>query len=75
VSAGRARRRVDVDANRIRLTYGTGKNTTRGNETVQTSESFEKIIPLPENADPSGFEVRKGKDTLTLVFRKTGHPA
>jgi len=66
--------KVDVNANRIRMTYGAQADSTKAGATVRMAESYEKIVPLPENADPNGFEVRKGKNELTLVLRKS-HPA
>lgn len=63
--------KLDVNADRIRLSYGARQTEKKGNTTVEASESFEKIFPLPDGADPTGFTVRKGKDELTVVFKKS----
>ncbi|HQQ76167.1 MAG TPA: hypothetical protein PLB01_02340 [Thermoanaerobaculia bacterium] len=63
--------RFDVNASRIRLRYDARKDVKKGGGDVQTSETVEKILPLPSGADPNGFEVRKGKDEITLVFHRT----
>jgi hypothetical protein len=67
--------KFDVNANRIRFRYDARKDVKKGGKDVETSEDVEKILPLPRGADPNGFEVRKGKDEITLVFRKTRHAA
>jgi HSP20 family molecular chaperone IbpA len=64
---------LDVNANRIRLRYGARKDVKKGGSEVETTESVEKVLPLPAGADPNGFEVRKGKDEITLVFHKIEH--
>ena len=65
--------KFDVNANRIRMQYEARKDVKKAGSDMETSESVEKILPLPAGADPNGFEVRKGKDEITLVFHKLGH--
>lgn len=67
--------KFDVNANRIRFDYDTRKDVKKGASDVETTESVEKIVPLPDGADPNGFEVRKGKDEITLVFHRIAHAA
>ncbi len=67
--------KFDVNANRIRFHYDATKDVKKGGSDVATSENVEKILPLPRGADPNGFEVRKGKDEITLVFHKLEHGA
>lgn len=67
--------KLDVNADRIRLSYSALDTEKKGKTTTEDFESFEKIIPLPDGADPTGFTVKKGKDALTIVFRKAGHAA
>jgi len=67
--------KFDVNANRIRFRYDTRKDVKKGASDVETTESVEKIVPLPDGADPNGFEVRKGKDEITLVFHGIAHAA
>ena len=67
--------KLDVNANRIRFRYEAGKDVKKGGSDVETTERVEKILPLPDGADPNGFEVRKGKDEVTLVFHKMEHAA
>ncbi len=62
--------KVDVNPNRIRLGYEATGKATSGGATARLSESFEKLLPLPEDADPNGFEVRKDRSHLTLIFNK-----
>jgi HSP20 family molecular chaperone IbpA len=67
--------RFDVNANRIRFRYDARKEETQDGRDVRTSEKVEKVLPLPAGADPNGFEVRKGKDEITLVFHRIGQGA
>ncbi len=67
--------KLDVNANRIRFRYEASKDVKKGGSDVETTESVEKILPLPDGADPNGFQVRKGKDEVTLVFHKMEHAA
>ncbi|MGZ6971389.1 MAG: hypothetical protein ACXVID_06975 [Thermoanaerobaculia bacterium] len=67
--------KFDVNANRIRFRYDTRKEVKKRGSDVETSERVEKVLPLPPGADPSGFEVRKGKDEITLVFHRIEHGA
>ncbi|HVO51693.1 MAG TPA: hypothetical protein VMV60_11910 [Thermoanaerobaculia bacterium] len=67
--------KFDVNANRIRFRYDARTEETHDGRDVRTSEKVEKILPLPAGADPNGFEVRKGKDEVTLVFRRLSHGA
>jgi HSP20 family molecular chaperone IbpA len=67
--------KLDVNADRIRLSYGALKTEKKGKTTTEAVASFEKIIPLPDGVDPTGFTVQKGKNELTVVFRKAGHTA
>lgn len=67
--------KFDVNANRIRFRYDARKDETRNGRDVRTSESIEKVLPLPAGADPNGFQVRKGKDEITLVFHRLGRGA
>ncbi len=62
--------KFDVNANRIRFRYEARKDVKKGGSDVETAESLEKVLPLPAGADPNGFEVRKGKDQVGLVFHK-----
>ncbi len=62
--------KLDVNSDRIRLRYGALQTEKKGNTTAESVENYEKIIPLPDGVDPAGFTVTKGKDKLTLVFRK-----
>lgn len=65
--------KLDVNANRIRFRYEASKDVKKGGSDVETTENVEKVVPLPDGADPNGFAVRKGKDEITLVFHKTEH--
>lgn len=65
----------DVNANRIRFHYDTSKDVKKAGRDVETAENVEKILPLPPGADPNGFEVRKGKDEITLVFHRIANAA
>jgi len=65
--------KFDVNANRIRFRYDTRRDVKKNGADVETAESVEKVLPLPAGADPNGFEVRKGKDEVTLVFHKLAH--
>lgn len=67
--------KLDVNANRIRFHYESSKDVKKGGSDVETTESVEKILPLPDGADPNGFQVRKGKDEITLVFHRLEHAA
>ena len=67
--------KFDVNANRIRLSYAARQDVKKGGSDVQTATSVEKILPLPADADPNGFQVKKGKDEITLVFHKLEHAA
>jgi HSP20 family molecular chaperone IbpA len=67
--------KLDVNADRIRLSYGARRTEKEGNATAEAFGSFDKIIPLPDGADPTGFTVKKGKDEPTVVFKKAGHAA
>ncbi len=67
--------KFDVNANRIRLNYDARKDVKKNGSDVQTATSVEKVLPLPADADPNGFEIRKGKDEITLVFHRIDHPA
>ena len=62
--------KFDVNANRIRLSYDARTDVKKGGNDLKTATSVEKILPLPADADPNGFEVRKGKDEITLVFHR-----
>lgn len=62
--------KFDVNADRIRMRYATRTDVKKKGSDVETSTSVEKILPLPDGADPAGFEVKKGKDEITLVFHK-----
>ena len=62
--------KFDVNANRIRMSYAARTDEKKGTDELRTATSVEKILPLPADADPNGFEVQKGKDEITLVFHK-----
>ncbi len=65
--------KLDVNANRIRFRYEASKDVKKGGSDFETTESVEKVLPLPAGADPNGFVVRKGKDEITLVFHRIEH--
>jgi HSP20 family molecular chaperone IbpA len=67
--------KLDVNANRIRLRYEAREEATKGGTDVESATSVEKVVPLPAGADPAGFDVRKGKDSIILVFHRAGHAA
>ena len=67
--------KFDVNANRIRMSYSARTEEKKGGNELETAAHVEKILPLPADADPNGFEVRKGKDEITLVFHKLEHAA
>ncbi len=67
--------KLDVNSNRIRFRYDTSKDVKKDGSDVETTESVEKVLPLPDGADPNGFEVRKGKDEITVVFHRIAHAA
>lgn len=67
--------KFDVNANRIRMSYSAHTEEKKGGNELETATNVEKILPLPVDADPNGFEVQKGKDEITLVFHKLEHAA
>ena len=70
---------VNVDENRIRMSYSAKKTQeqkdAKGN-IIQRSESeqdFEKILPIPQEADPKRFNIVQNGDEVKIIFDKRQH--
>lgn len=71
---------VNVEKGRIRLSYSAKnseeKKDKKGN-VIQKSESyqqFEKVLPVPANADPNTAQITKEGDKVEIAFKKKSSP-
>lgn len=68
--------KVDVNADRIRLAYDSSavqsKKDEKGNAYMksESAEHFEKVMPIPDGADPARYRVATEGDVVKIIFEK-----